>query len=427
MPNFPLPPDEESRLAALRAYEILDSGPEAAFDRLTQLGARYFQVPLAFISLIDENRQWFKSCYGWNATETSREVSFCTHAILSPNLMVVPDATLDARFRDNPLVLAPGGIRFYAGAPLTAPNGSRLGTFCIVDTGARPPLDANQEATLRDLAALVIEQLELRRSLRELTSLQQRLNEMNSDLRQQTRRAEETSRLKSEFLANMSHELRTPLNGIIGFSELLADGRGGPLNPKQQRFVDNVLVSGRHLLMLINDLLDLAKIEAGKLEFLVERVSLPELVSEAVESIRPLAEAKRIAITVQAGAGLEPVDVDPARVRQILYNYLSNAVKFTPEQGHVEVHLADAGESFRLDVTDTGIGIQPADLPRLFQQFEQLDSGAGKRFAGTGLGLALVKRLTEQAGGTVEVESRPGEGSRFSAILPKTFARHPRL
>ena len=249
--------------------------------------------------------------------------------------------------------------------------------------------------------------------------------QLEEQLREQTRLANETSRLKSEFLANMSHELRTPLNGIIGFSELIADGKGGPLNPKQQRFIDNILLSSRHLLHLINDLLDLAKIEAGKLEVTPQVVSAGELISEVAESVRSLADLKHIAITIQVVEAADTIFADPARFKQVVYNYVSNAIKFTPDHGTITVRLSPAGNgSVRLDVTDTGIGIEASDLSKLFQQFQQLDTGAAKRYAGTGLGLALVKKLVEQHGGTVDVKSEPGAGSCFSAVFP-AVSSHP--
>jgi signal transduction histidine kinase len=219
----------------------------------------------------------------------------------------------------------------------------------------------------------------------------------------------------------MSHELRTPLNGIIGFSELLVDGKAGTLSGRQQRFLDNILLSSRHLLRLINDLLDLAKIEAGKLEFRPEFACADTLIQEVLESLQPLADSKQIRLSAQIGPDQE-LYTDSARFKQIVYNYVSNALKFTPEHGSVVVRFSsEAPNSVRLEVTDTGIGIAEQDLPRLFQDFEQLESGPAKKYAGTGLGLALVKKLAERQGGRVEVESTLGQGSRFSAVLPRTL------
>lgn len=420
----PIPGDEEDRLAALRSYDILDTPPEPAFDRLTRLGAKVFSAPVVLVSLVDQNRQWFKSCYGLNASETGRDISFCSHAILSDEPLIVRDALEDARFADNPFVASAPSIRFYAGAPLITPTGAHLGTFCVIDFEPRFSFTDDQISMVQDFAALVVEELELRRTARELGEAEKAIRRSEQELRDKTVLAEEASRLKSEFLANMSHELRTPLNGIIGFSELLVDGKAGQMNERQQRFLDNILVSSRHLLYLINDLLDLAKIEAGKLELHPEPVSAHALISEVLESVRALAERKAIHLSAEIDEAAEDLFVDPARFRQVVYNYVSNAIKFTPDRGDVRVSLSASGEGqIRIDVTDTGIGIPAEHIPLLFQRFHQLDTGPSKRYAGTGLGLSLVKKLVEEQQGWVAVESAVGKGSCFSAVFPHASAR----
>jgi PAS domain S-box-containing protein len=234
------------------------------------------------------------------------------------------------------------------------------------------------------------------------------------------RSLQEASRLKSEFLANMSHELRTPLNAIIGFAELMHDGKVGPVAPDQKEYLGDILTSSRHLLGLINDVLDLSKIEAGKMEFLPELVSLGKIAAEVRDILRSLAASRRIAISIEVDPAAGEVVTDPAKLKQVLYNYLSNALKFTPEDGRVTLRIApDGGEEFRVEVEDTGIGIRPEDLGRLFVEFQQLDVGAAKKYGGTGLGLALTRRIVEAQGGRVGVESTPGRGSRFFAVLPR--------
>jgi signal transduction histidine kinase len=418
----PVPIDEGSRLSILHGYSILDTPPEAAFDLLTSLAARIFNTPVVLLSLVDENRQWFKSCYGIKSvSHTDRDSSFCAHAILSNKPLIIPDARDDPRFSDNPLVTGAPGIRFYAGAPLIALEGQRLGTLCLIDTVPRDRLDSEQIRTLEDMAAMAVEELELRRLTRKLTETEALLTQSNRDLDQQRRSAEEGSRLKTRFLANMSHELRTPLNGIIGFSELLADGRAGVLDDRQQRFLNNILLSSRHLLRLINDLLDLGKIEAGKLDLKPEFARADDLIHEVLESLRPLSDLKHITFSAEIGPECD-LYTDPARFKQIVYNYFSNALKFTPEHGSVVVRFLSEGQDFiRVEVIDNGMGIAEQDLHRLFQDFEQLESGPAKKYAGTGLGLALVKKLVEQQGGRVEVESTEGKGSRFSAVVPRNL------
>lgn len=249
-------------------------------------------------------------------------------------------------------------------------------------------------------------------------------------LEEQNRRIQEANRLKSEFLANMSHELRTPLNAIIGFAELIHDRKVGPISDEQQEYLGDILTSSRHLLQLINDVLDLAKVESGKMELHPEPIDLAKVISEVRDVLRTLAAKKHIQITVEIAPNLIALVGDTAKLKQVLYNYLSNALKFTPEDGRVAVRVAPEGDIFfRLEVTDTGIGIRPEDIDRLFIEFQQLDASASKKYAGTGLGLALTKRIVEAQGGHVGVDSSPGKGSTFFATFPKviqgTIARPP--
>ncbi len=229
----------------------------------------------------------------------------------------------------------------------------------------------------------------------------------------------EASRLKSEFLANMSHELRTPLNAIIGFTDLMHRGKTGAVTDEQQEFLGDVLTSARHLLRLINDILDLAKVESGKMEFLPEPVDLTVLIPEVRDTLRGLAGSKRLAIDLDIDPGAALVIADPPRIKQVLYNYVSNAIKFT-ETGRITIRVrTEDVDHVRIEVEDTGIGIAEADLSKLFAEFQQLDASSVKRYRGTGLGLVLVKRVVEAHGGRVVVRSVVGKGSVFAAIIPR--------
>lgn len=230
----------------------------------------------------------------------------------------------------------------------------------------------------------------------------------------------EANRLKSEFLANMSHELRTPLNAIIGFAELMHRGKVGPVSPDHHEYLGDILTSSKHLLQLINDVLDLAKVESGKMEFRPEPIEVGKIVGEVRDILRGLASGKRLRVETVMAPDLGVVHADPARLKQVLYNYLSNAIKFTPEGGTVFVRATTAGpDLFRIDVEDSGIGISSENLKNLFVEFRQLDASTAKKYQGTGLGLALTKRIVEAQGGRVEVRSTLGEGSVFTAILPR--------
>jgi signal transduction histidine kinase len=231
--------------------------------------------------------------------------------------------------------------------------------------------------------------------------------------------AGEASRLKSDFLAAMSHELRTPLTSIIGFSELIQDGEAGPVTPKQKEYLEHALASARQLLQLVNDLLDLARIESGKVDLFPEQVDPAAVIQDVRGMLRAEAETKRIEVTSEVDPTLGEVLLDPRRLRQVVQHYLSNALKFTDEGGRVTIRVrAQPPSHFRLEVEDTGLGIAAVDRQGLFTSFHQVDNGLTRKHQGTGVGLALTRRLVEAQEGWVGVESTPGEGSLFFAVLP---------
>jgi len=259
-----------------------------------------------------------------------------------------------------------------------------------------------------------------RRLLAERRQLEGQLRSQNLALAEQNRRVIEASRLKSEFLANMSHELRSPLNGIIGFTELLCDGKLGCIPDKPREYLGRIHRSATHLLQLINGVLDLSKVEAGRMEFAPERFAVSGVIQEVTGILSALAAQKQIAMEMEIDYPVDYVFIDPAALKQILYNLLSNALKFTGAGGTVVVRLKREGVAeFRIEVADTGVGIAEKDLSRLFVEFQQLDATKSKRYQGTGLGLALTKRIAEAQGGRVGVESELGVGSTFFVVLPR--------
>jgi signal transduction histidine kinase len=251
----------------------------------------------------------------------------------------------------------------------------------------------------------------------ELGSLARNVNRMNDELQRLYAALETASRHKSEFLANMSHELRTPLNAIIGFSQLLQQKLFGELNGKQEEYVEDILSSGNHLLSLINDVLDLSKVEAGQIELEVAPFSLREAVERGVAMVRERASKSGVAVDAEIEPEVQVVEGDERRIRQVLFNLLSNAVKFTPAGGRIDVTAARVGGEVEVAVADTGPGIALDDRERIFEEFQQTDVGA-RHHEGTGLGLALSKRLVELHGGRIWVESELGSGSRFVFTLP---------
>jgi PAS domain S-box-containing protein len=247
----------------------------------------------------------------------------------------------------------------------------------------------------------------------------QELRTKNEELLLALGAAREASATKGKFLAAMSHEFRTPLNGIIGLAELMFDTLAGPVSDEQKEYLGDILASSRHLLHLVNDVLDMAKVESGKMEFRMEPIVLAPLLCEVRDVLRILAERKGISVSIDTG-DVDQVVTDASRLKQVVYNYLSNALKFTPEGGAIQVRARWEGDrAFRLEVEDTGRGIEQADIARLFADFQQLDSA--KSGVGTGLGLALTKHIVEQQGGVVGVRSQLGAGSVFFAVLPIKF------
>ncbi|HEU5206969.1 MAG TPA: ATP-binding protein [Gaiellaceae bacterium] len=251
----------------------------------------------------------------------------------------------------------------------------------------------------------------------ELGALSANVNRMNDELDRLYRELETASKHKSEFLASMSHELRTPLNAVIGFSQVLRERMFGDLNAKQEEYLDDILASAYHLLSLINDVLDLSKVEAGQVELEIAPFSLHDALESGVVMVRERASDEGVSVELSADPEIDPVEGDERRIRQVVFNLLANAVKFTPAGGSVDVCAARDNGEVRVSVSDTGPGVAPEDCDRIFEEFQQTGAGMALR-EGTGLGLALSKRLVELHGGRIWVDSEVGVGSTFVFTLP---------
>jgi PAS domain S-box-containing protein len=310
----------------------------------------------------------------------------------------------------------------YFGVPLVV-KGEIKG---VLEIYQRTRLEPTEEwldfmEMLAGQAAIAIDNVQLWEQIqRHASELEQRVEERTVELNQTNLELEHANRAKDEFLANMSHELRTPLNSILGMSESLLEQRRDSLNDRQQKSLQVIGSSGRHLLELINDILDLSKIGAGKLDFYPETIGVAEITQASLAFVKSQAMKKSITLTYEEDQTVSKIYVDPRRLKQILVNLLTNAVKFTPEGGRVTLQVcANADEDLiQFSVIDTGIGIAPEDLEKLFQPFVQVDSRLNRQFEGTGLGLALVKKLTDLHGGSMELQSEVGKGSRFTITLP---------
>lgn len=386
---------EVDRLHALESYRILDTPSDPAFDDLTALASYICATPISTITLVGADRQWFKSKVGLDTVQTSRDVSFCSHALDHHQVFIVNDALQDERFAHNPLVTSDPNIRFYAGAPLVTSGGHALGTLCVIDREPRDLSDRQREA-LQALARATMAQLELHRH--------------NEHLR-------ELDRLKDDFVAVVSHELRTPVSAIHGYVELLLDDEAGALGDTQQQFVRIIGRNSERLLGLVEEMLLLAEAEAGGLSLERHRVDLGSIVSEAVESLQPAATAAQVSLRLADARGAL-VDGDPRRLGQIADNLISNAIKYTPARGDVLARAERRDGEVILEVTDTGIGIAADELPRLFSRFYRTSAAQDAAIPGTGLGLAITRALVTSHRGVIEVDSQPGAGSTFRVRLP---------
>ncbi len=507
----PLPANEAERLELLHSLALLDTPAEQDFDDLTLIATQVCQVPVVAMTLIDTDRQWFKSSVGFSMSEIPRDIAFCSHTLLSPHqLTLVQDARLDARFADNPLVTGPPGVRFYAGAPLSTPEGLVLGTLCLMDVVPRS-LSLEQQEILQALARQMMQQIRLRRILMDLdrTSRQRQAiadsvpvliglldaqgrycfcnskfrdwlglepgdllgktpaEALPAELRDimvgnldKTNTGEEAQfdlplpsgktlavhylphwhgdeqqgvfvlavdvsarkqieELKNAFVSSVSHELRTPLTSITGALGLLRHGQPGDLSEPQKNLLDIAHKNSQRLMFLINDLLDMEKLLAGKMHFDLQPLSLSALLEKSLYENTTYAEAFRVRFSLRLPADDQQVVVDEQRFLQVMANLLSNAVKFSPADAVVEVAVVVLDDSHvRISVQDHGPGIEPEFQARLFEKFSQADASAARQRGGTGLGLAISRELVEKMGGNIGVDSVPGAGSCFFVDLP---------
>ncbi|CAI3964837.1 MAG: ATP-binding protein [Alteromonas macleodii] len=396
MKAAPLPQNEDERLAELLSYDVLDTEAEQLFDDLTALASQICETPIALISLIDPNRQWFKSRVGLDAEETSRDIAFCSHAILQSDVFEIPNATLDPRFHDNPLVTGAPDIRFYAGAPLITPSGHAIGTLCAIDSKPRK-LTETQKASLQTLSKSVVAHLELKRKNREL---------------------ERTSQFKSDFLSYISHEIRTPLNAINTFSQLL-EGEAQKLNLPSSFTtpLSHVSQSGERLLEIVNSVLDIKQIEAGKMRVMPRAVNTKDFFTHLFSLTKIRAEDGGIAFSTSIDDAVpDSLFFDDTKFGQVALNLLSNAIKFTNHGKSVKAQVKYKSGKVIFNVIDQGIGMSDDDQKRLFTPFERMENA--RQISGTGLGLNISKRLVELMDGSIKVSSKLNHGTRISVTLP---------
>ena len=379
-PKLPLP-IESRRLSALQSYAILDTPRESAYDDITRIASTICGTPMALISLVETERQWFKSRVGLDVGETHIESSICAHALLGTDLLVVPDTSLDSRFSGNPLVVGEPKLKFYAGALLKTPDGLPIGTVCVLDTVARQ-LDDAQLDTLRALARQVMVQLELRKLLKA---------------------SEETSQYRARLLAAIGHDLRGPITAAMyAVQKSQADAV-----PAQAKYLD---MARESMETLKQGFVRMLSAGSGRSTFSLvatETLALGSL----LESVRAISvpAAKRKQIDLRLIPTRLQVTSDGAQLETLISNLVANAVKYTPEGGRVLLGCRRRASCVEIHIIDTGIGIAEDQVKPMFEAFRQADSNS----EGLGLGLWLVKKTAQALGIDVAVHSIPGKGTRF--------------
>jgi len=394
-----LPENEQARIKALLQYGILDTEAESVYDDFVKLASSICQTPIALISLVDPTRQWFKAKVGCEASETSRDIAFCAHAILQSDVFIVSDTLTDPRFVDNPLVTGEPYIRFYAGAPLITPEGLAIGTLCAIDQEPRI-LSLEQITALQALARQVVTQLELRRLTKELQHLVES---------------------KNKLFHIVSHDLRSPFNGILAFSQMLVEEAETLSREEIQEFSQTVLTSAEQFMHLLDNLLQCTRFELGSLEYQPTSMAIDTVVQNVLTLLKGNAMQKKIELIYESHPEAEVV-ADSTMFHSILQNLIGNAIKFTPSSGRVAVQEVEQGNRVLISVIDTGVGVPPEKLSHLLESSvgRSTDGTAGEK--GTGLGLLLCKDLVEKHGGRLWVDSVVGQGTSFHFTLPNAHS-----
>ncbi|OUL74283.1 hybrid sensor histidine kinase/response regulator [Paraburkholderia hospita] len=402
------PANERERLRRLHSFGILDTPTESSLDAIARLAAMSLRTPIALVNFIDETRQWCKSAYGMRRRPVSRRESLCAHALVAGDMLVIPDATEDERFRDHPQVVGKSRIVFYAGAVLKTSDGAALGTLCAIDHEPHTVTNDEQSA-LRTLANCVIIYLEGRQASKRLAEAQSRL--------------ETASRNRDEFLAMLAHELRAPLAPIHTAVEVLA--RPEATDTQRIRAQQILRRHVRYMSQIVDDLLSASLVSRGAVALTLEPVRLRDLVDRAVE-LSEAAMTKGVqSLTIDVGEALY-VEADTTQCPLIIAHLLKNAATYTPSAGRIDVSVQAGETEVALRVQDTGIGIAAADLEEIFELFRQTERSLARSSGGMGLGLTLARKLAELHGGTLVAGSEGlGHGSEFTLTLRRAAPPAP--
>jgi signal transduction histidine kinase len=393
--SVPLPhPREDQRLRTLAACDLLDTAPEEVFDRLASIAAQICGCPIALVNLVDRERQWFKAAIGVDVRSTPREISFCAHAVARGEPMIVEDALLDPRFRENPLVVGPPKVRFYAGVPICA-DSLPLGTLCVIDIVPRT-LTAPQREALTALAREVEAQIELRRALQ---------------------RSERLGEQRHQLGCMIVHDMRGPLTVALTGAEYLAASER--LSPAERRIVNQMMSAARTLERMARDLLDVSQSESGRLESRAEQVSLKSFSEQIASALQSITVEHHLVFR----AAFSPDDqatTDPDFVRRIAFNLVENAAKYAPRDSEITVDMSLVrSTSLRVSVRDHGPGVPLDARERIFDTAFRLERDASTRARTSyGLGLRFCKVAAEAMNGRIWVEDNSPSGAHFIAEFP---------
>ena len=399
--KIPITPDNEiERLQALREYSILDTLPEQDFDDITKIASEICQTPISLITLIDSNRQWFKSNHGLNIREAPRDYAFCAHAINNPyEILTVKDSREDDRFANNPLITGYPNVIFYAGIPLVNPAGFSLGTICVIDNEPRE-LTLNQLESLRALSRQVVNLFEFKKLNKNLRESQEEIQTRNSELEQ--------------FAYVVSHDIKSPLNNIIGLITILNEYQKGKFDDSGERIVNLITKSSLRLKSLIDGIISHyigVNIEVNT----KKEIDVDLLFKEIID----LLDTKR-EYQITYTSEFKSIVTNEVAIKQILTNLLSNAIKYNnKEKVKIDVKVNSSPDLFEFVIQDNGIGIDKSQFSKIFDTFTTL--GGKDRFnnIGTGIGLSTVKKLVDKLGGSISVESEMGVGTKFKFSIKK--------
>lgn len=399
MKPAPLPDNEAERLNVLKEYDVLDSLPETEFDDITRIASFICGMPISLVTLIDHNRQWFKSKYGLNVAETPRSQAFCGYTLLNPDKeFIVEDASLDERFSDNPLVLGEPNVAFYGGIPLVNPQGFILGALCVIDHKPNN-LSLHQIETLHSLGRQLVALLELRRTLIQLGQKQTELKCAYDDL--------------EKFVYIASHDLKSPLSNIVSLAYLIDDSNAAVMDESGKEYLHLISTSAFQLSHLIEGVLEYSKSS----QLLVDNrevIIIPELIEEVIGLLK-IPEGFIINYTKKE----QKIFTSRIALLQILLNLVGNAIKYNDKsQGVVDITYEAENGMYTFNIKDNGPGISKSGIVKIFDLFERLKEREGKK-EGTGIGLSVVKRLVEKIGGVISVTSEENKGSVFTFTVRK--------